>query len=133
MSQRYKYFSRVDFDDSKIIRVPCSIADMNPSSLDRFDRAREISGIAYKVSCGARTFEHEISKNRDGNTAHLVDHNKGILCRALDIVATDPRERFLIVYGLIQAGFTRIGVYKDKKFIHADDSTMDHHAQEVLW
>lgn len=131
--REYKYFSRADFEDSKIIRVPCSIDDMNPSTLERFDRAREISGIAYKVSCAARTFEHEISKNRNGTTAHLVDHQNGILCRALDIVATDSRERFLIINGLIRAGFTRIGVYQDKKFIHADDSCLDHHAQEVLW
>jgi hypothetical protein len=53
-------------------------------------------------------------------------HRYGVAC---DISAVDSRSRFLIIKGLLHAGFTRIGV--GSHFIHVDaDISKD---GEVAW
>ncbi|NVK04919.1 MAG: hypothetical protein HWD92_08845 [Flavobacteriia bacterium] len=126
---KYKYFSKSDFEESDIIRVPCSINDIRPSTLQRFDQAREYAGFPFVVTCGARTLEHEKSRNRNGFTSHLVDDERGIKCKALDLRITQPRKRFIATRALMRAGFTRIGIYPWG--LHVDDD--EKKPQNVIW
>lgn len=102
MSRKYRYFSQRDFANA----VPsCNIEDMDEELLKRIDLAREISGIPYRVLSAYRTHEHEISRGRSGTSSHV----KGV---AIDIEARTPREKFLVLKGVVGAGFTRIFVYE---------------------
>ncbi|KAB2814555.1 hypothetical protein [Phaeocystidibacter luteus] len=129
MPKKYKYFSENDFAKSKIILVPCSIKDMRPSTLERLDEAREYAGIPFKVTCGARSLEHELSKGRDGTTSHLVDHDKEILCKAVDLKLSNSSKRMIALRALLRAGFSRIGVYSWG--LHVDDD--ENKPQNVMW
>lgn len=59
-----------------------------------------------------------------GMAAALIP--KGI---AIDLQAKYSRQRFLIIRGLIEAGFTRIGI--GENFIHVDDDKDKD--QRVVW
>lgn len=113
------YFTEADFDKAS---PPCKMSDMNPATLDRFNQARDIAGIPFKVISAYRTVTYERIKGRPGTSAHTTGH-------AMDIACTDGAARYTIVRALMQAGFTRIGI--DKAFIHADDSPDK--AQGVIW
>lgn len=101
MSHKYRYFSQRDFTNA----VPsCDIEDMDSELLDMIDGARHISGIPYIVLSAYRTYQHELNRGRDGTSSHT----KGL---AIDIQARTPREKFLVLKGVIIAGFTRVFVY----------------------
>ena len=86
---------------------------MNPVLLRKLDDARHIAGVPFKITSAWRTGD-------------LRAHGKG---DAVDIRAHDSRGRFLILKGLVLAGFTRIGIYN--LHLHADvNETAD---QEVAW
>ena len=114
-----KYFSQVDFSGAK---PSCSIKDMDRDMLTVLDNAREISGTPYVINSAYRTKDHERGMGRDGSSSHTTG-------KAVDIRAMDSTTRFLILKGLIEAGFTRIGV--SKTFIHAD--TDEDKPSEVAW
>ena len=76
---------------------------MDPGFLRKLDQARHIAGVAF----------HLTSTLRHGDPR---SHGRG---HAVDIRAHDSGTRFRIVKGLIEAGFTRIGVYD--RHVHADD------------
>lgn len=117
----YKYFSQRDFDRCT---PPCDIGQMNVGTMLMFDRAREIAGVPFVITSAFRTVAHEKLQGRSGDSAHTWG-------RALDIRASNSRQRFKIIDGLIKAGFTRIGINFQKNFIHADnDPTKD---TEVLF
>ena len=104
-----KYFTQQDFNRCT---PKCSIDDMKPSTLDRFDKAREIAGIPFVVNSAYRTEQHEKNMGRTGTSSHI----KG---RAMDIACNDSVSRWKIVHALQQAGFNRIGIART--FVHADD------------
>ena len=114
-----KYFSEQEF---KRASPSCSLQDMNQSTMDRFDNAREIASIPFVFNSAFRSYKWERSKGRSGTGSHTLG-------RALDIRATTDRTRAKVLIALIKAGFTRIGVAKT--YIHADDSPS--HSQEVVW
>lgn len=102
-----KYFSEHEFQ-----KVSCSIADIDPLSLERLDHARNIAGIPFIITSAYRSKEHEKAMGRSGNSAHT----RG---RAFDIRCVSDRDRALIVTAAIKVGFTRIGIAKT--FVHLDD------------
>ena len=112
------------FNDNTWARAnpACTRADMNDEFMARLERAREIADTPFIVNSAFRSVEHEKSRGRSGKGAHPTG-------RAVDIRCTESRARFRIIYGAIQAGFTRIGV--NKTFIHLDDSPA--HDPEVVW
>ncbi|MAO65053.1 MAG: peptidase M15 [Balneola sp.] len=116
---RYDYFSQNDFDTA----IPvCKMSDMDEEFMEKLDLAREIARVPFIVNSAYRTVEYEKSKGRDGSSSHT----KGL---AVDLKCTLSRVRFRILHGLLQAGFTRIGV--GKTFIHVDfDQDKD---QQVVW
>ena len=100
----------------------CHQEHMQPETLDMLDNAREIAGIPFSVTSGWRCRTHNKDVNGKPDSAHLPG-------KAVDISAIGSRAKFKIVKGLIQAGFTRIGI--GKGFIHADnDISKD---TEVIW
>jgi|ERR1043166_2062350 hypothetical protein len=91
---------------------------MTDESLGMLEKAREIAGVPFVVSSSYRTPEHSIEVGGLNNDAHTED-----LCSAYDIKYSDHSVRAKILYGLVMAGFRRIGVNKINHHIHVDNST----------
>lgn len=111
----------MDLKNFKLAEFDCpsetgSGADMDATFLEMLDRARDISGIPYKITSGVRRKAHNESVGGKPNSSHLRGY-------AADIAAADSRSRFLILQGLLGAGFKRIGIAGDGKgnFIHVDN------------
>jgi len=103
-----KFFSPGEFDspDKK-----GSGANMNEEFIEKLTLARFKSNTPYIINSGYRTKEHNKKVGGVVNSSHC----KGL---AVDIKCTNSVQRYRILYGLIQAGFKRIGI--SKKFIHVD-------------
>ena len=115
-----KYFNE---DEFRRCFPACSLQDMQQSTMDKLDAAREWAGIPFVLNSAYRSVEHEKKQKRDGKSAHTLG-------RAVDIRCNSDYNRLRMVNALIQAGFTRIGVYKGG-WVHADDSPS--HSQNVMW
>ena len=100
------YFTKDEF------KCPCC-NDNEISSLlaMMLDDARREAGIPFSINSGYRCEHHNNEVGGSASSSHLL----GL---AADIRVSDNRSRFLIMRGLIVAGFDRIGV--DSTFIHAD-------------
>ncbi len=105
----YSYFTNKDFEGCT---PPCSIADMSSKTLVMLDKARNIAGIPFVLNSAYRSVEYELTRGRDGTSAHTTG-------KAVDIRAINGRQRWLVISALIEAGFTRLGI--GKGFIHADN------------
>lgn len=90
--------------------------------MTRLDTARAVAGIPFKITSGLRSC--------DANKGALgVENSSHLLGKAVDLAVTSNIDRFLIVKGLIDAGFVRIGTYD--RHVHCDvDKTKP---QNVLW
>ena len=111
-----KYFKLSEFDDA-----PGTGKNMKRDFLKKLDKARELSGCSYVISSGFRSKETNKRVGGVPNSSHL----KGC---AADIVCKDSGTRQKIVNGLIQAGFTRIGIADT--FIHCDT---DKDKNDAIW
>lgn len=101
----YEHFSEVDF--------PPEEGEPSTRLLLMLQAARSVAGVPFIINSGVRPGD-------DGA------HGRGL---AADIRATDSRTRYLILVGLLDAGFNRIGIYP--RHIHADcDPSLD---PEVCW
>lgn len=103
-----KYFNYDEFDSPD---QPGSGHEMEPIFLDKIDLARECSGVPYVINSGYRTYEHNAEVGGSLNSSHLTGW-------AADIRTDSSNRRFLVLKGLIEAGFNRIGI--GKNFVHAD-------------
>jgi len=103
-----RYFTQRDFDKAT---PTCSINDMDPELMEMLDIARHFAGIPIIINSAYRDLGWELQSGRDGKSSHT----KGV---AVDIAVESPRNRFLILNGLMKAGFTRLGI--SESFIHAD-------------
>lgn len=84
--------------------------------------ARAWAGVPFVITSGYRCPKH----NAEVGGVPESSHTKRL---AVDIRVPSSADRFLIIQGLIEAGFTRYGIGAD--FIHADmDETK---VQEVAW
>ena len=86
--------------------------DMNPEHILRLDRARRLAGVPFVVTSGVRCKKHNNAVGGVPDSEHTRGHGT-------DIRATTSRDRFLIMFGLFEAGFKRIGIDMDRGFIHA--------------
>jgi zinc D-Ala-D-Ala carboxypeptidase len=84
---------------------------MKQSFLQMIDRARASSGVPYKITSGYRTESHNKAIGGSPTSSHL----KGW---AADIECANSNQRERILFGLVVAGFHRIGIAKT--FIHCD-------------
>lgn len=99
------------------------VEGLNDRLVYLLDVARGISGVPYKITSGRRT----AAQNKKAGGVKDSSHLKGL---AVDLSAPDSRTMFLVLRGLFEAGFQRIGVYMDGH-VHADiDETLD---EDVLW
>lgn len=114
-----KYFKEQEFARCN---PPCSLQDMEQETMDKLDAAREKAGIPFVLNSAFRSVAHEKSKGRNGTSSHT----KG---RAVDIRCNTSANRMKIVVGLLDAGFTRIGI--GKTYVHADDDPDK--PQGVMW
>jgi hypothetical protein len=104
------YFSEIEFNRC----VPsCSLQDMDPEAMARFDRVREYAGIPLVINSAYRTPAWDRSKGRSGTGAHT----EGV---ALDFKCNTSENRYKIDDALSKEGCTRKGIAKT--FIHADFS-----------
>lgn len=91
-------------------------------SFNRLLSARVIAGIPFKINSSIRCEQHNLAVGGKPDSAHLTGN-------AFDIKATTSKARFLILKSAIEAGFTRIGIYKT--FIHIDDDSSK--PSEATW
>jgi uncharacterized protein YcbK (DUF882 family) len=119
-----KYFELSEFDCncSNCANITGTGAYMNPEFLIKLDKARELAKTSFFITSGYRCFEHNI--NVGGRVGS--EHPKG---NAVDIRYNDSAQRYAILKGLLDAGFTRIGL--GKTFIHVDCSTEK--TQSIIW
>jgi len=93
---------------------------MNPATITKLQKARDIAGVPMVINSGYRDDDHpETLKNPTSS------HNAGY---AVDIKTTPATAR-KIESALRMAGFTRIGIASS--FIHADDDPTK--PQRVTW
>lgn len=95
---------------------------MQKDTLLMLDKARGISGIAFNITSGTRCEDCNLKAGGKTNSAHLTGY-------AADIKCEDSRSRALIIGGLVEAGFSRIGIHP--KFIHADNCP--NKVEAVFW
>jgi len=94
----------------------------DPLLVSMLDNARLVADIPFQIASGIRSREHNDRIGGAPTSAHLTGH-------AADIKCTTSRQRFIMLNVLIEAGFTRIGVYD--QHIHVDTSPdLD---QDVCW
>lgn len=106
----YKYFA------------PKEVIGLQDTLVQRLDTARENAGIPFIITSGLRSPAESEKAGGFATDAHV----KGW---AVDLRCKDSRSRFLIIKGLLLAGFRRIGDEIDH--IHADiDPTKD---IDVIW
>lgn len=99
------------------------IAGLQDVLVQRLYEARKIAQVPFIITSGVRTPEHNAAVGGVSNSSHV----RGL---AVDLECTDPTSRYRMIVGLLQAGFTRLGIYQDGH-IHADvDSTLP---QNVVW
>ena len=87
--------------------------NMDRDFLDALDVAREFAKVPFNLSSAFRCESH----NEKVGGAPFSSYTRGY---AVDIAAPDDFIRIHILNGLIKAGFNRIGIYKQKNFIHVD-------------
>jgi len=114
---KLNYFNLIEF-----ACPDCGANKMHKSFLKRFDLARKISDVPYIVTSGYRCKKRNKEVGGKKDSSHLI----GV---AADIKCETSYMRSRIIYGLIKAGFIRIGI--GRNFIHADDDVAK--AQEVTW
>jgi len=111
-----KYFKLSEFDDA-----PGTGKNMKKEFLTKLDKARAIADVPFKITSGYRSKE----TNKRVKGVSTSSHLKGL---AADISCKDSSTRQKIVNGLIQAGFTRIGIADT--FIHCDT---DKDKNDAIW
>lgn len=114
-----KYFKHEEFDSPDL---PNSGINMDSDFLQKLDHARKIAGIPFKINSGYRSREQNQKVGGKPKSSHLVG-------KAVDIAYSNSRERWIIVTGLQEAGFNRLGIAKG--FVHAD--TDETKAPNVIW
>ena len=121
-----KYFKLEEFDSPDEVG---SGINMQPSTLEMLDNARDIARIPFKINSGFRSKSHNAyvggkmpDENGKGGSSHLYGY-------AVDISVTSSAQRATVLNALIKAGFRRIGIAKT--FIHADNDPEK--SQDVYW
>jgi len=117
---KYKHFKPREFEcpceDCKGLKTGLK---MDSEFMTSIEHARIQAGVPFVVGSGYRCKKH----NKAIGGAKDSEHAKGL---AGDISFKNLRQAFRIVYGLVQAEFTRIKIYKYKSqkrgWIHADKS-----------
>jgi len=114
-----KFFTLSEFDSPD---AKGSGQNMDPVFLQQLDRARDLAGCPFVVNSGYRT------KSANQKAGGVLDsaHLSGLAC---DIATPDSNTRHRVLYGLISAGFNRLGI--GENYIHVDRDKSK--APNVAW
>lgn len=104
-----KYFKLSEFT----CKCGCNSCEMDKKFLLMLDRARVFSGIPFKITSGYRCTTH----NKNVGGSKTSSHQYGY---AADIKYSTELQLVCIIYGLTKAGFNRIGINANTKFVHVD-------------
>jgi len=100
----------------------CGLNNVTDQFKEDLNTARHIANIPFVINSGVRCPAH----NKRVGGLPSSSHQLGL---AVDIKADNSESRFKIMQGLIQVGFSRIGVHKT--FIHVDVDTSK--PANVMW
>jgi zinc D-Ala-D-Ala carboxypeptidase len=89
-------------------------ADMQPEFLFMLEKARAMADVPFIITSAFRCPEHNRAVDGAANSAHL----RG---QAVDIRIRNGQSAFIILKGLLAAGFVRIGYNQRYNFFHADN------------
>jgi len=103
-----------NFSLAEFVCPCCGRQNMGEAFLERLDYARDLAGVPFRITSGYRCPRHNARVGGSPSSAHL----RGL---AADIAATDSESRAKVLFGLIKAGFRRIGIDFKRGFIHVDD------------
>lgn len=113
------YFEFGEFDSPD---VKGSYENMDVDFLNKLAEARHLARVAFKITSGYRTREHNEKVGGVPGSSHTLGY-------AADIYASTSHQKFRIVNSLLEVGFDRIGV--SKNFIHVD--SCPDKPDSVLW
>ena len=113
-----KYFRDTEFK----CKCGCGQVLVAPLLAERLDSARYYAGIPVLITSGFRCPKHNANVKGSPTSSHM----KGL---AADIATPTDGMRCRVVGGLLDAGFTRIGVYPT--FVHVDCDPDKR--QQVMW
>ena len=123
-----QYFRRIKGVAIEFNCPCCGKNKMNESFLATLTDAREYCRTPFMINSGYRCEKHNKKVGGKPNSTHTVG-------AAADIHCTESRQRALIICGLLEAGFSRIGIAKT--FIHVDMADRlegdDKKAEAVFW
>lgn len=114
-----KYFKEAEF---KRCTPSCSLQNMDQAFMQTLDALRAQAGIPLVLNCAYRSRAWDLSKGRNGNSAHTRGKAADIRCNASDT-------RMKIVKAALALGIKRIGI--GKNFVHVDTDTSL--PQNVIW
>ena len=123
-----QYFRRIKGVAIEFNCPCCGKNKMNESFLATLTDAREYCRTPLMINSGYRCEKHNKKVGGKPNSTHTVG-------AAADIHCTESRQRALILCGLLEAGFSRIGIAKT--FIHVDMADrlegIDKKVEAVFW
>ncbi len=120
-----------NFDSSEFACTHCGDVAVEQDFIAMLQLTREIDGKSMSVRSGCRCITHNRAIGSEDTSSHVIDKETGRKCCAVDIEATTSRRRWEIVDAAKKAGFRRIGIDKEKGFIHLDNDKSK--AQDVIW
>jgi zinc D-Ala-D-Ala carboxypeptidase len=114
-----------NFTDDEF-KCPCcgKLLDSLPfrAFIAKLQDARNIAGIPFVITSGYRCLKHNKAVGGKPDSSHLMSV-------AVDIRIRTSSERFLIIGGLMKAGFARLGI--GQKHIHVDMDVCK--PQRLIW
>ena len=131
-----QYFRRVKGVAIEFNCPCCGKNEMNESFLGTLTDAREYCRTPFMINSGYRCEKHNKKVGgKVGDKAKGIQASTHTVGAAADIHCTESRQRALILCGLLEAGFSRIGIAKT--FIHVDMADRlegdDKKAEAVFW
>jgi zinc D-Ala-D-Ala carboxypeptidase len=116
-----KYFQPREFQ-CQCFKCGKGFEQMQPELIERLEMARMLSNVPYRLVSAMRCEKRNTAVGGVNGSAHTTGW-------AVDIEIKSATQRKHVLYGLIKAGFNRIGIYQ--AFIHADmDPTKP---KDVIW
>jgi zinc D-Ala-D-Ala carboxypeptidase len=107
------YFTRADGSDELMCKCGKCNQTVKPEFRELLNKARALANVPFNVTSGMRCLKH----NRNIESRDTSTHIKGL---AADIFYSDDLHLARIVHACSRVGITRLGVNKNKKFIHLD-------------
>lgn len=103
----WKYFKLTEKTGS----LGHTVADLDPTLVDKLDELRDICGFPFKINSGYRTVEENKKVGGIKDSAHIQK-------KAVDIACTDDTKRMKIIGEAYKMGF--VGIGSDKLYVHLD-------------